>query len=372
MIDFSASTYRSILNYMLSQVPDDFDKRDTSPIPTALGPAAYVFEGFFINLDQIQQQAFIQTASGESLDLLGVLAGVSRKPASAAVRLGTFNCTVPIGARFSTINGAESINFSVLSAVVPGSTYRLQAETVGTVGNRYTGSILPITQIDGLNSALVTDILVPGEDAEEDESFRSRIIAQLNDRSFGGNAAQYVENIEAIDGVGAVQVYPAWNGGGTVLCSILGADFLPASADLVRVVKNEIDPEPGQGLGLGLAPIGAQVTISTPEALKINISATLKLASGQALDSVRSSVKEAMETYLLQIRKSWDINLSSTAIEYSATVYLARVMAALVTLDGVVNVSSLTLNGTAADVALSETGRLQQIPVLGEVTLHED
>ena len=43
MIDFSAAQYRSILQYMLSQVSDDYDKRDTSPIPTALSPAAWLF-----------------------------------------------------------------------------------------------------------------------------------------------------------------------------------------------------------------------------------------------------------------------------------------------------------------------------------------
>lgn len=46
MIDFSNAQYRSILAYMLSQIPDDYDKRDVSPIPTAISPAAYVFEGF--------------------------------------------------------------------------------------------------------------------------------------------------------------------------------------------------------------------------------------------------------------------------------------------------------------------------------------
>lgn len=99
----------------------------------------------------------------------------------------------------------------------------------------------------------MTDLLIPGENTEEDEPFRARIIERLNSRSFGGNVAQYVEEIEAIDGVGAVQVYPVWDGGGTVCCSILGADFLPASSDLVQMVQNAIDPPPAQGLGLGLA-----------------------------------------------------------------------------------------------------------------------
>ena len=216
MQDFSAATYKNILDHMLSLVPDTYDKRDTSPIQTSLGPAAYVLEGFYLSLDLVQKQAFVQTASGDSLDLLAVLAGITRKQASAAVKVGIFDCEVPIGARFSTINGTESINFVVISTITEGSAYRLQAETAGDIGNRYSGPILPIDSIEGLNSAQLTDLLIPGENTEEDEPFRARIIERLNSRSFGGNVAQYVEEIEAIDGVGAVQVYPVWDGGGTV------------------------------------------------------------------------------------------------------------------------------------------------------------
>ena len=100
MQNFSDATYKNILDYMLSLVPDTYDKRDTSPIQTSLGPAAYVLEGFYLSLDLVQKQAFVQTASGDSLDLLAVLAGITRKQASAAVKVGIFDCEVPIGARF--------------------------------------------------------------------------------------------------------------------------------------------------------------------------------------------------------------------------------------------------------------------------------
>lgn len=370
MQDFSAATYQNILNYMLSLVPDTYDKRDTSPLQTALGPAAYVFEGFYLSLDFVQRQAFIQTASGDSLDLLAVLAGITRKQATAAVKTGVFDCSVPIGARFSTINGTDSINFVVISAITEGSTYRLRAETVGEIGNRYSGPILPIDSIEGLNSAQLTDLLIPGENTEEDEPFRVRIIERLNSRSFGGNVAQYVEEIEAMDGVGAVQVYPVWNGGGTVCCSILGADFLPASSELVQLVQDAIDPPPGQGLGLGLAPIGAQVSITAPQAVPVDVSATLTLAAGYELETMQQPAQDAVSAYLLQVRKNWDVNVSSTAVTYSAEVYLARVLAALIGMDGVVNVTALTLNGTAADLVLQQTGALQQVPVIGKVELY--
>ena len=376
MIDFSQETYQNLRQTMLDQVPDTYDKRDTAPIPTAISPAAYVLAGFYITLNQVQQQAFIQTAVGQSLDFLAVLGGITRYPASPAVRLGVFNASVPMGARFSTTNGSNSINFYVTATATvsdpqPGDYYyQLTAETAGTIGNEYTGPILPITNIPALTSAQITDILVPGDDTETDDEFRARLITALTDKPFGGNIADYRQNILAIDGVGAVQVYPTWNGGGTVKCSILGADYMPASEELVGNVQTAIDP-PTSGLGLGLAPIGAQVTIVAPTELTVNISATITLAAGYNLEQVQPLVEASMEAYLLSVRQAWGNQLGSTTVEYAADVYLSRVTAAIVGTTGVVNATNVQINGGTVDLILTETGTTQQVPVLGTVTLSE-
>lgn len=375
MIDLSQQTYQNILTQMLDRVPATFDKRDTSPIPTALGPAAYALEGFYISLNQVQLAAYIQTATGQSLDYLAIIAGLTRYPASAAVRLGIFDMAVPIGSRYSTINGADSINFQATAATT-GPTegdyyFQLTAETPGSIGNEYTGPILPITAIPGLNSAQITDILVPGDDEESDEDFRARIIEALNDRPFGGNIASYRTYIMAIDGVGAVQVYPTWNGGGTVKCSVLGADFLPASPTLVENVQNAVDPPPNQGLGLGTAPIGAQVTVVAPEELTVNVSATLLLAAGYAIGQVQAPVQQAIENYMLSVRQEWATPVNTTSVEYQANVYVARITAAIVGVTGVVNATNVLLNGEGEDLILTETGATQQVPITGTVTLSE-
>lgn len=375
MIDLSQQTYQNILTQMLDQVPATFDKRDTSPIPTALGPAAYALEGFYISLNQVQLAAYVQTATGQALDYLAVIAGLTRYPASAAVRLGIFDMAVPIGSRYSTINGADSINFQATAATT-GETegdyyFQLAAETPGSIGNEYTGPILPITAIPGLNSAQITDILVPGDDEESDEDFRARIIEALNDRPFGGNIASYRTYIMAIDGVGAVQVYPTWNGGGTVKCSVLGADYLPASPTLVENVQNAVDPPPNQGLGLGTAPIGAQVTVVAPEDLTVNVSATLQLASGYAIGQVQTPIQQAIENYMLSVRQGWATPVNTASVEYQANVYVARIVAAIVSVPGVINATNVQLNGGTADLILTETGATQQVPITGTVTLSE-
>lgn len=376
MIDFTQYTYQNLLQTMLGRVPDTYDKRDTAPIPTALGPAAFVIEGFYLTLNQVQQQAFVQTASGQSLDYLAVIAGLTRYPASAAVRLGVFNAAVAVGARFSTINGENSINFAVTGSATVSEPeegfyyYQLTAETAGTIGNEYTGPILPITAIPGLTSAQITDILVPGDDTETDEAFRERIIEALNERPFGGNIAAYKQYVGGLDGVGAVQVYPTWNGGGTVKLSVLGSDWLPASPTLVENVQNAVDPPPNQGLGLGMAPIGAQVTVVSPTELTVNVSATVTLASGYEIGQVQAPIEAAIEAYLLTIRQAWADNTSSTSVVYAADVYVARITAAIVGVTGVVNATNVQLNGGTADLTLTENGTTQQVPVIGTVSLN--
>ena len=242
-------------------------------------------------------------------------------------------------------------------------------ETAATTDHRYTGPIPPITYNQGLTSAEVTDVLVAGDDEEDDESLRRRAIAALTEQPFGGNVADYKRVVLAIDGVGGLQVYPHWRGGGTVKLSVLGADWMPASAELVEAVQNTVDPPPDQGLGYGTAPIGATVTVTAPEAVTVAVSASLSIGGGYTLDQLRPLLVEAVEAYLLSIRQDWDTPETSGRTNYASWVYAARVTAAMLSVRGVINVTDLTLNGGAEDLALSETGELQQVPVLGEVEL---
>lgn len=370
MIDLNSKTYQNLLQTMLGQVPKDYDKREGSIIQTAIGPAAYALEAFYMVLDQVQRAAYVQTAVGDSLDLLAVIAGLSRYPASVAIRLGKFSQPVPLGARFSTINGADSINFVVSGTTDDPNQFQLKAETVGAIGNAYTGNILPITYLPGLETAFIDDILIPGDDMETDEDFRERIINALNEKPFAGNVAAYRQFISGLDGVGGVQVYPTWNGGGTVKCSIIGADFAPASEVLLETVQNAVDPPVHQGLGIGMAPIGAQVTITAPEAVTIHVSANLTLAAGYEIGQVQKPVEEAIGAYLLQVRKEWATPTVPGGVQYQANVYLSKIIAAIIQVPGVVNATDVQLNNEAQDVILTQTGTVQQVPEEGMVTLH--
>lgn len=378
MIDFSGKTYQAILAAMLDRIPNTYDKRDTSPIQTALGPAGYQIEGVYIALELMQKQAFIGTATGEDLEALAAIGGVSRLAATPAVRLGVFNIAVNIGDRFSTINGSNSINFVVTAATADPLEWWLTAETPGSIGNQYTGNILPINTIPGLTSARITSIIISGSDAETDDELRDRLVLALIDRPFAGNIAAYrkylLEMTEAGGQqikIGGVQVYPTWDGGGTVKCSVVDANDMPfTDALVIAKIQAEIDPANNAGTGVGMAPIGAEVSISTPTAQTINVSATVSHSAGSTIEAITTAATTAIESYLAEVRSEWGVADSSGLI-YTSNVYIARVTAAILGVTGVTNVTTVKLNNTVSDISLTENATTQQVPVLGTVTLTE-
>ena len=59
----------------------------------------------------------------------------------------------------------------------------------------------------------------------------------VNEKPFGGNFIEYVQRVREIDGVGAVQVYPVWNGSGTVKVVVLDNDLNLASTETIKKVQ---------------------------------------------------------------------------------------------------------------------------------------
>lgn len=380
MIDFDGYTKEYIEDQMLDQVPNDLDKREGSIIQTALGPVAWYLEGLYMQLNQVQQNAFPSTAVGESLDLVVENRGLVRNAATAAVRQGTFNVAIPEGSKFKTINGADSLVFTSgkqISASTGSYVYELTCDTPGSAGNSYTGQILPITAISGLTSAYIGEIISVGTDEETDDALRARYYASFDAASFGGNIAAYRNTILAISGVGAVQVYPTWQGGGTVLCSILGTDLKPALPALVQQVQNIICPPEDEGSspspnGYGMAPIGAAVTITTGTELTLNITCNIEFASNvqNGVEAYQAEIEEKIQNYLDSVNATWGNPLTGQTVEYPVEVYVSRIIYAILEVQAVVNVTNLLINGSPNDLVLTETAQLQQVAVLGTVVIN--
>lgn len=358
---YEDQTYEDILDRLLDRVSDDVDKRPGSVIYDALAPAAAEIAQMYIELGINTNLAYADTATGEYLERRTAEFGITREPATYAQRKGLFYrdgdapLDVPIGSRFSL----GEINFTVKSKIAAGQ-FVLEADTLGTAGNEQFGPLLPIDYVDGLVRAELADVLVPGEEAEDDETLRQRYYEAVNAQPFGGNVSDYRNKIGAIPGVGGVKVYPVWQGGGTVKATIISSDYGPPSTALIDEVQTLIDPETNHGEGLGYAPIGHTVTITGVTAATVNVETKLTLAAGTTIGQVQSDIEEAIKSYLLSLLKTWKD-------QDKIIVRIAQIEARMLNVSGIVDVTDTKLNGSAANVELGQ----DEIPVAGKVTLNE-
>ncbi|UHA76129.1 baseplate J/gp47 family protein [Paenibacillus sp. 481] len=358
--DTYTPSFEEILNRMLTRVPDDVDKREGSIIYDALAPVAAELAQWYLDWSVAVQLSYADTATGEYLERRTAEFGVRRLAATAAKRRGMFMNTsglpvdVPIGSRFS-IGG---LTFGVTERLSLGE-FVLMSETVGTQGNQAFGVMTPIDYVDGLARAELGKVLVPGEDAEADEELRARYLSVMSEQPFGGNVADYKTKLNAIPGVGGVKVYPAWNGGGTVKCTLISSTHDVPSPEFVASVQTETDPLTASGKGIGFAPIGHRVTVAAVQPTTASVEMRLVLEKGITLGQVQADVEKVLREYVYSLRTTWkDAD--------KLTVRVSQLEARALTVRGVTDVSGTKLNGVAGNLELGS----EHIPLLGEVKLH--
>ena len=350
---------------MLDRIRNSVDKREGSVIYDANASAAVELQLLYIALNDIMNESFADTASREFLIRRARERGITPFPATHAILRGEFtpvNIDVT-GRRFSMPN--TPLTYEVEAAleengqVLPG-VYKVLCEQVGSEGNRFLGPIIPILHISGLQTAELTDILIPAQDEEDTESIRQRYFDSFDSLGFGGNIRDYINKTNAIEGVGATKVTPVWNGGGTVKLTILDNLFNAASGGpggLIEHVQEAIDPTQDHQ-GMGIAPIGHVVTVDTADEVPIYITADITL-DGRTWTAVENDVKEGIESYLLERRRDW-ANENSVNI-----ILISQINSRILSIAGVANVINITINGQDTDL---ELGRYE-IPVFGGINV---
>lgn len=352
-------TFESIMADMMSRLPSDLDTREGSLIYTALAPMAAQLAELYFYVGNLLDTTMPDTARGDDLTRVCAAMGVNRMPATAAVRRGIFvsngaAAIVPLGTRWQ---GGNHV-FMVQEMLEPGA-YAMHCQQAGQIGNVYFGQLLPIDHVADISSATLTDVLIPGFSGETDDALRARYYATVNAQPFGGNIAQYEQELRKIHGVGGVRVFPTPNGqGGKVQCVICDASMRPATPTLVAQVQEVVHPLPA-GTGLGLAPIGHDVTISTVVEAPVSVRATVLLAPGGTLAAAEAQARDKIAAYLASISFVQSVVRSSW------------VESLLLNLDAVLDVQNTTLNGVAQNVVLAARWDHFEVPVLGIVQLTE-
>ena len=348
-------TYEEILQRCLDRIPNTIDKRQGSIIYDALAPCCVELAQMYIELSGVYDQVFIDTAVGEALDKLVEQNGVKRKDATYALRKGEFNMVVPVDNRFS--DGENT--YIVIENIVGTNNSILRCEQAGSVGNGYYGSLTPITYLQGLTKAELTDIIDMGDDIESDEDLRVRYMESVTAPQFGGNVSDYQNKVKSLIGVGGCKVIPIWNGGGTVKLIITNTQGGVPTSSLVNDVQEAVDPNQDQQ-GLGIAPIGHIVTVEGAVAKKITVSATFTLELGVDPTDIQDSVNNVVDNYFKSLSVNWDK-------EDNLIARISQLETRLLGVAGVLDITNTKMNNSSSNLSLQSN----EIPVRqGDVVIN--
>ena len=302
-----------------------------------------------------------------------------------------------------TISGGE-VSLSV-EAEDPGSDHNVGAGTITLL-------ISPINGITSVTNAVATG---GGTDVEEDEAYRARLLLELSSPGGQGNQADYQRWALGFSGVGFAKVNPLWKGPGTVQVLITDTNNDPVGQVVEDELQELLDPPVATtllngaqnltsgtltvdsttdfrtatvgspqhlnildyiisytgktattftgctggtsvvapddsevhqgGVGAGLAPVGAEVTVDTPTATTVTIVAAVTTYEGWSLDgdagtiAIRDEVETAVRDYVDALPPGEDVRLN-------------HVEAAFFNVEGVYDVGSVTINGSAANLSI--------------------
>lgn len=434
---FSDRTYENLMAEFLDRINDSYDKRDGSMIFNS--GAAVTFEEAIIyaTIDFVLSQTFLYTASRDHLIMRASDRSIVPYPATPSVHYALFERSgldVPVGTRFS----CEDLNFVVvefndkegqslkrtvnISGVGERIVQLVECETPGAAGNGYSGDLIPIDLVTGLEKAyMYPDVHKDGTDEEETEHFRTRAIEKMRSISFAGNVADYKERVLALDGVGQCKIFPEWNTvevsgkpftptlindaasieaaktavsglasgtaktyltallscaedgkltvGGTVKVVVAGADLTDPEIPSGRIaeLQEEIDPRDSAAEGDGIAPIGHLVTVESVEQVAINVALSLTYHSGSTTaETVQTGVEEVIRKYFVDLCKKWsDSGKGGVDVLHSTISY--KILDDELLASKIRTVESVTIASEAANHNL--TLDIGQVPVLGTVSI---
>lgn len=355
---YENQTFEIIIERMLERAKSLYEQNGT-PIDTSegsiiyniLAPEAWELSEAYVAIDNVLDCTFADTAPREELILRARERGIEIKKATKAILKGEFNIDIELDSRFTL----EDLSYRAIEKIGD-CVFKMECETAGTIGNKKFGEIIPIEYIEGLENSKLSELLIPGTDEEDTESFRSRYFESFEIQSFGGNRADYIAKIKSISGVGGVKLVRATDKDKKIYATIITSEYNTPSATLVNDVQTIIDPSQNNGNGYGCAPIGHVVVINACSNAIINISADIALDTGYTWEEVNELVNNKISDYLLSLRKEWE---SSTNL----VVRIAQISSKIVSVQGIEDINNIKIN----DVASNYMCNVNEIPVMGSV-----
>lgn len=314
--------------------------------------AAAQIHALLLQAQWVLEQGFPQTAQGEYLERLAALRGINRSIATCAtgmlrfgvsdavggdlsIRSGT-TCMTDTGIRFATTEDAV-LSAGKLYVDVPA-----MALEPGRAGNVAANTITIMAAMPtGIKACTNPAAFSGGDDAESDDSLRTRLLDSFIRLPNGANAAYYEQTAMSFPSVAAARAVGRPRGIGTVDVYVATDAGIP-DEELLTAIGDYLQAR---------REISVDLRVLAPEEEAVTITVALKPSQGHTFDQAKAQADDALRN-------------AFTGSLLGKGVTLAALGDLLYHLESVEN---YRFSSPTADVAASPT----VLPRLGTLTISE-
>lgn len=352
---FDDRLFDVIMGEMMSTFGTDVRTDEGSLAYNACAKIAEKLEEIYGDMDEINSNILPDTQDDSHLIMYGRERGVDYQYATYPIVRGTFQQEIEIGERFV----CNDYTYEVIE-LISGFEYRLQCETEGAAANANFGLLEPVDYVDEYLGGNIIEIIEPGVDDENIEEYRQKVIDTYKSTAFGGNKADYRQFVNKIEGVGGCKPKRRTAESPWIEIVIIDSEYDLPSSLLVEQVQSLVDPEQNSGEGDGMAPICHNVSIIPVAAGEVNVNVQITFDTGYSSATSQSVIEAVIEGYLQELRKEWESKELGEIV-----VRISQIETKVLSIEGVLDVSNTTINGSTDNLVLDYT----KIPVLGGVTI---
>lgn len=367
---FEYMTPEKIRKRILDWLTTELQTREGSFINDIIAATAEEISECYHALDALFPAFYVDGNSGRYIDKQAGTVGIVRKAGTAARCRVTFTgsdgASIPAGAVYYTASGlafyleaaaggASTVTIrdgtgeGILVASEAGDAYNIAAGEVVTALRNYSG-------VSGFSNAAADG----GADPETDEALLERYLERMRRPATSGNPWHYQRWAKEVEGVGVAKVISKWDGPGTVKVIVADQDLQPSTAAAVAACAAHIEEE---------RPVGPAVTVEAAAALEVRVKAEVVLDGSVSRGSVQAALEEAVGEFLTSLAVaafSGNVDLQLETLDAgNYEVLFNRIAFLLLSISGVRDYTSLTLNGAAANLTIPAGA----VPVLREVTV---
>lgn len=344
---YNQETYEAIRERMLKSMSNDIDKREGSFVSNMVSPVGTEFAKYYIELDNILAIMFLEDATNEYLDKKVYDFGVTRKEGTKASGLvqvkGQKGIRIPASSRLLS---ESKLEFKTLvDTWIEEDTAEVYVESID-VGSDY--NIIANAKfkfdpsISGINEITNIEGFKGGTNRETDEELRERFFEIIRRPATSGNIYHYEQWAKEIDGINQAKVKPLWDGNGTVKVIVSNNNEL-VEEDIILKCQEHID---------SVRPIGADVTVITPTALDVHITANIYLEEGYSSTVAKIEFEENLRSYLSGCE---------------GTIVYTRIASCLGSVEGIADYTELKINGVMSNISYDD----EKLPIIKSIELSE-